>query len=43
LRQKGREELTAQWQGLVHPMLSRFGLGVPGHASVEIGDQASLQ
>ena len=43
LRQKGREELTAQWQRLVHPMLSRFGLGVPGHASREIGDQVSLQ
>jgi ring-1,2-phenylacetyl-CoA epoxidase subunit PaaA len=43
LRQKGREELTTQWQSLVHPMLSRFGLGVPGHASREIGDQVSLQ
>ena len=43
LRERGREELLAQWQGLVHPMLSRFGLSVPGHASREIGDQASLQ
>jgi ring-1,2-phenylacetyl-CoA epoxidase subunit PaaA len=43
LRQRGREELTAQWQSLVHPMLSRFGLSVPGHASRELGDQASLQ
>ncbi|WP_262027358.1 Phenylacetic acid catabolic protein [Microvirga sp. Mcv34] len=30
LRRKGREELTAEWQRLVHPMLSRFGLAVPG-------------
>jgi ring-1,2-phenylacetyl-CoA epoxidase subunit PaaA len=43
LRQKGREELTTQWQSLVHPLLSRLGLGVPGHASIDIGDQASLQ
>jgi 1,2-phenylacetyl-CoA epoxidase catalytic subunit len=43
LRQKGREELTAQWQSFVHPMLSRFGLGVPGHPFIQIGDQVSLQ
>ncbi|UVF20331.1 phenylacetate-CoA oxygenase subunit PaaI [Microvirga terrae] len=43
LRQKGREELMAQWQSHVHPMLSRFGLEVPGHGSREIGDQVSLQ
>ena len=43
LRQKGREELLTQWQSLVHPMLSRFGLSVPGHGAPEIGDQASLQ
>jgi ring-1,2-phenylacetyl-CoA epoxidase subunit PaaA len=43
LRQKGREGLSAQWQDLIHPMLSRFGLGVPGQASLEIGDQVSLQ
>jgi ring-1,2-phenylacetyl-CoA epoxidase subunit PaaA len=43
LRQKGRGELTTQWQSLVHPMLSRFGLGVPGNVSLEVGDQVSLQ
>jgi len=43
LRQRGREELVAQWQGIVHPMLSRFGLSIPGHAMPEIGEQASLQ
>ncbi|WP_262297483.1 Phenylacetic acid catabolic protein [Microvirga sesbaniae] len=43
LRQKGRDELTGQWQSHVHPMLSRFGLEVPGHEPREIGDQVSLQ
>ena len=39
---QGKEELSAQWRSLVHPMLSRFGLGVPGHASLEIGDQRAV-
>lgn len=43
LRRKGREELLAQWQSIVHPMLSHFGLAVPGHAAPQVGDQASLQ
>ena len=43
LRQKGREELIAQWQNLVHPILSGFGLNAPGHASMEIDGQVSLQ
>ncbi|MDF2974928.1 MAG: phenylacetic acid catabolic [Microvirga sp.] len=43
LRQKGREELIAQWESVVHPMLSRSGLSIPRHVSPEIGDQASLQ
>ncbi|MCD6071671.1 MAG: hypothetical protein K0S42_2187, partial [Microvirga sp.] len=38
-----REELIAQWESVVHPMLSRFGLSIPRHVSPEIGDQASLQ
>ena len=29
LRQKGREELLARWQSVVHPMLEAFGLNVP--------------
>jgi 1,2-phenylacetyl-CoA epoxidase catalytic subunit len=33
LRQKGREELLAQWQGIVHPILTQLGLGVPTLAS----------
>jgi ring-1,2-phenylacetyl-CoA epoxidase subunit PaaA len=43
LREKGREELLAQWQGIVHPILSRFGLVAPGDASHEMDDQVSLQ
>ena len=33
LRQKGREELLARWQGAVHPVLEGFGLNVPALAS----------
>lgn len=33
LRQKGREELLARWQGDVHPVLEGFGLNVPALAS----------
>ncbi|WP_027315724.1 Phenylacetic acid catabolic protein [Microvirga flocculans] len=29
LRQKGREELLPQWQGIVHPILAELGLDVP--------------
>jgi 1,2-phenylacetyl-CoA epoxidase catalytic subunit len=43
LRQRSREQLLAQWQSVVHPMLSHFGLAIPGHASLDIGDQVSLQ
>jgi 1,2-phenylacetyl-CoA epoxidase catalytic subunit len=43
LRQRGREELLARWQSVVHPMLSHFGLAIPGHAPLDIGDQVSLQ
>jgi len=43
LRQKGRAELLTQWQSIVHPILSHFGLNIPAHASQEIGDQVSLQ
>ncbi|MBM1169482.1 Phenylacetic acid catabolic protein [Microvirga arabica] len=43
LRQKGREELLAQWQGIVRPLLSRFGLLAPGDAPHDIDEQVSLQ
>ncbi|MBF9195839.1 Phenylacetic acid catabolic protein [Microvirga terrestris] len=43
LRQKGREVLLARWQGIVHPILSRFGLVAPRDASHEMGEQVSLQ
>ena len=33
LRQKGREELLARWQGVVHPVLEEIGLNEPAHAS----------
>ena len=33
LRQNGREELLARWQGDVHPVLEGFGLNVPALAS----------
>ena len=43
LRRKGREELLAEWQGIVHPILSRFGLIAPGDAPHAMGEQVSLQ
>ncbi|MBJ6123879.1 Phenylacetic acid catabolic protein [Microvirga splendida] len=38
LRRKGREELLAQWQGVVHPILARFGLGVPDFPLSRVGE-----
>ncbi|MBB3017353.1 1,2-phenylacetyl-CoA epoxidase catalytic subunit [Microvirga lupini] len=43
LRQKGREELLAQWQGIVHPILSQFGLIAPDDTPHAMGEQVSLQ
>ncbi|NBJ11060.1 Phenylacetic acid catabolic protein [Microvirga arsenatis] len=40
LRQKGREELLARWQEIVHPVLTRFGLSVPTLASSSVPGQA---
>ena len=37
LRQKGREELLARWQGVVHPVIEGFGLTVPALASRKPG------
>jgi 1,2-phenylacetyl-CoA epoxidase catalytic subunit len=43
LRQKSREELLARWQGLVHPIIEKFGLGVPALVPKGDAEQASRQ